>query len=246
VPLDCDLATESCGAPLCEGEQPCSATAGALVPLVNREPDGVCYHDGEVLLVEDGALRRLGWPDLVARQSHRLGGTLVGDCAVIDGVVYYPDVSAGSIGTLVLSTGAVSPYAFGTPSAEPRAVAADQGALWVAADATPMLSRISTKGEFQREIPNTGVTNACDGLEATVSGLWCLDLAGKVLFKLSKEDGTVLAGPFFGPPVMGLALIDGTLWGASTGMVYDAQGGLTGSSGSVGGLVPFELQGVLP
>jgi hypothetical protein len=244
--VTCDLATESCGTPLCEGAETCSATAGPLIPLPRREPDGLCYSAGEVLLVEDGALRRFGWPDLEARQSHRLGNTLLGDCAVIDGVVYYPDIGAGSIGTLVLSTGEVSPYALGAPFSRPRAVAADQGALWVSADSTAMITRISTTSDFLGELPNTGVTNACDGLEATDSGLWCLDLAARVLFKLSKQDGTVLAGPFFGPPLMGLALIDGTLWGGSTGMVYDSQGGLIGPPGSVGGLVPLELHGILP
>jgi hypothetical protein len=214
--------------------------------MPQRQPDGLCYYAGEVLLLEDGAIRHFGWPDLEARRFHLLGRDLLGDCAVVDGVVYYPDVSAGSIGTVVLSTGTVTPHAFGALASAPRAVAADEGALWVSADGTPTLSKLSTTGTLLGEIPNTGATNACDGLEATTTGLWCLDLAAMVLFKLSKQDGVLLAGPFFGPPLAGLALIDGTLWAGSTGMVYDVQGGLRGLPGQVGGLVPLELDGVEP
>jgi hypothetical protein len=242
--LVCDLATESCGAALCEGEQSCSASAGPLLAIPNQQAHGLCFHDGEILLVAGGSLQRFGWPDLEARRSHRLGPQVLGDCALLDGVVYYPDVRASSIGTLVLSTGEGNLYAIGAPAPAPRAVAADQGTLWVSTDTSPLIFRLSTKGDLLGDVPNTATTNACDGLEATATGLWCLDLASTVLFKLSKQDGSVLAGPFFGPPLYGLALIHGTLWSASTGMQYDPEGGLTGSS--VGGLVPFVLNGVAP
>jgi hypothetical protein len=121
-------------------------------------------------------------------------------------------------------------------------VAWDDGSLWVSADDAASLFRISLTGEVLAVLPNRGTTNACDGLEATSTGLWCLDLATMALIKFSKLDGAVLAGPFFVPARNGLAVIDGTLFGATDGFVYDPQGGTIGVNGPIG-LAAFELHG---
>lgn len=246
VPYECRLETESCGTPLCEGGGDCSVSWGPLTELPTVETQGLCYADGRLFVVEAGLgnVRSFSWPDLSPLARTAIPGSVFGDCATIGAALYFP--GQNGIGRLDLASGDITVPAFRIRGTWARAVAADEGTLWASLDGGPELVRYSLDGTPLGQVPNTMTANECDGLEATPTGLWCIDLASRVLFKLSKQDGSVLAGPFFSQPSYALALIDGRLWAADDGFVYDPEGGLTGPDQPVEGIHPLILAGVEP
>lgn len=255
--FSCDTAAETCSLTICSQPGDCGLEPGSMTTLgLAARPLGLCYADNELFIAQnDGAVVRLAWP------SFELIGTIPsvraypGDCAVLDGFLYYPNVSgaypnvtSGSIVRVDLATSSTS-VAFPSPAPRPRAIAADGNTLWISADdASQVLFNVSaesaTLGHLLRTLPLTAMVNACDGLVATPTGLWCSDIAAAALLKISKQDGTLLEGPFFMPPWYGLELIDGNLWAASDGFVYDQTTGfLTGPNDAKRSVATLGLHG---
>lgn len=252
VRFSCSLSSELCAPSACEGagESGCGLSSAEITPLAGvSDLKGLCHDGTDLFVVDDaaGSILRLSWPGLESLAKYPAPGPLLGDCGVLDGAVFFASYRKAGVGRLDLASSQVSYVALPARISKLRAVASDGEALWVSADEPRRLFRVSPRGELLATIPVSTTTNGCDGLEATPTGLWCLDLARMTLSKLSPTSGVVLAGPFFAPPRRGLALIDGTLWAGSDGLVYALDGfGLTGTDDRFSGIAALDLFGTTP
>jgi hypothetical protein len=244
------VAREQCEPSRCEDEAGCGVSSGEITPLTAGSTMLGLAYDGTSLFVLERLevefrLKRLSWPALEPIVWFGLANAqFLGDPAVLDGFMYVPDKVQTSIARVDLTSGKVTELP--SPALEPTAVAADGDALWVSADGeAKQLFRISLAGELLGQVANTVANTGCGGLEATSTGLWCLDREATTITKISKEDGSVLAGPFFVPPRVGLTLIDGQLWAGSDGSTYAGSAVIAPPVPS-SGIGPLELRGVTP
>ncbi|MFZ5897546.1 MAG: hypothetical protein ACOY0T_41235 [Myxococcota bacterium] len=243
--FECTLAQEACTPVTCEGGPPCNVQSGPVTGLPASQLRGICFDNSDLFVVDAGTSRvmRYVWPDLQLISSFPIQNGLPGDCAVVADTFYYTDARWNSITRVDLASGSIQP-SIAAPALHPRSLAADEEGFWVSCDETPQIFLVNLTGSVIRSIPNKVTTNACDGMAATPTGLWCLDLAQMALWKLSKQNGTVVAGPFFSAARQGLTIIGGVLYGTSDGFVYDPQGHLSGPPERINGIAPYILQNV--
>jgi len=209
---------------------------------------GLCF-DGTNLYAVDSEgmqIRRYRWPELVSTAVYavprNVGPNVLGDCAVLDGRLFYPDVGKDVVGAIDLATGEVDGLFFGAPAGRPRSVAADQGALWVSCDDARSLFKMSVDGVLLATIPNTATVNACEGLEVAGDDIVCTDTASGAMFVFSKLDGALLEGPTEVPSWEGTVVIADTLWVGSNGFTRTG-GGLTRGPGPAQiGLYPLPVR----
>jgi hypothetical protein len=225
---------------------------GEVTELPVSAVSGLCG-SGADLYVVDGdafAIYRFKWPSLDVLESYdiptNIGPSVLGDCTVLDGILYYADVGKDSIGSVALASGEVNAREFPTPASRPRSIAADDDALWVSCDDANEFYRVSTVGEVLRSVPNSITENGCEGLYVTATGIWCSDTAALALFEVSSRDGSALAGPFVLPFWEGLTVIDDTFWIGSNGYVPADDGiGLTRpNEGYTVGVARLTLRGL--
>ena len=200
---------------------------------------GLCF-DGASLYAVDSEqmeIRRYQWPDLVESGAYKIprGNNdlqVLGDCAVLDGQLYYADVGKGVVGSIDLTTRKVDAAGFRAPASRPRAVAADEGTLWVSCDDASSLFQVSPTGVVLATIPNMATVNGCEGLEAVGDSLVCTDTAAGAMFVFSKVDGTLREGPTTISAWEGTAVIADTLWVGTNGFTR-TDFGLTRPAGEV-------------